>query len=308
MYPKLFGLIAILLFTSCNSDPDDTGNTLPPESIVITDDSFTDSTGTSFFLGSSDCESNGSYFFDNENVYEINFSTDPLPKLFDLSELLPPVGNQLQQGSCTSWAVTYYLKSFQEHLQSNNPYDNTNLMSPAFSYNQLTMGNCNGTAISATLEILKTQGSSILELMPYNPNECATQPDEVIKNAAVINKISEYYYLDNNELTRQMKTLITEKQPIIIAAWLTDKFGIKDNFNLTAYRPHNVNFNEQGGCHAMLVVGYDDNFDAFKVVNSWGTDWGDDGFVWIDYSAFDNTSDPTADFRVISEALIATDL
>ena len=104
--------------------------------------------------------------------------------------------------------------------------------------------------------------------MPYDPNECATQPDEIIKNAAEINKIPEYYYLDNNELTRQMKTLITEKQPIIIAVWLTDKFGIKDNFNLTAYRPHNVNFNEQGGCHAMLVVGYDDNFDAFKVVNS----------------------------------------
>lgn len=308
MHYKLIGLIAFLLLTSCNSDPDDTGLAIPPDSIVIIDDTYTDANGTSFFLGSTDCKSDGSYFFDEQKVYVTNFSTEPLPEQFDLSEFLPPVGNQLQQGSCTSWAVTYYLKSFQEHFESNTPYDNTNLMSPAFSYNQLTMGNCNGTAISATLEILKTQGSSALDLMPYNPKECSLQPDEVIKAAAEINKIAEYYYLSDNELVKQMKTLITENQPIIIAAWLTDKFGVKDNFDLTAYRPHNVNFNEQGGCHAMLVVGYDDNFKAFKVINSWGTDWGDDGFVWIDYSAFDNTSDPTAGFRVISEALIATDL
>lgn len=43
--------------------------------------------------------------------------------------------------------------------------------------------------------------------------------------------------------------------------------------------------NEKGR-HAMVVVGYDDNKGAFKVLNSWGTSWGQGGFGWIAYSAF----------------------
>jgi len=36
----------------------------------------------------------------------------------------------------------------------------------------------------------------------------------------------------------------------------------------------------------MLVVGFDDARRAFKVMNSWGTNWGNDGFCWLDYSYF----------------------
>ncbi len=45
------------------------------------------------------------------------------------------------------------------------------------------------------------------------------------------------------------------------------------------------------GAHAQAIIGFDDNKDtpdgkgAFKVVNSWGTSWGDQGFYWISYKA-----------------------
>ena len=38
----------------------------------------------------------------------------------------------------------------------------------------------------------------------------------------------------------------------------------------------------------MVVVGYADQLKAFKVLNSWGTKWGDRGYAWIDYAAFQN--------------------
>lgn len=38
------------------------------------------------------------------------------------------------------------------------------------------------------------------------------------------------------------------------------------------------------GGHAVLLVGYDDAEQCFIVKNSWGTDWGEDGFFRIDYS------------------------
>jgi hypothetical protein len=38
----------------------------------------------------------------------------------------------------------------------------------------------------------------------------------------------------------------------------------------------------------MCVVGYDDSKfgGAFEIMNSWGTDWGDKGFIWIRYNDF----------------------
>ncbi|NRB62807.1 MAG: hypothetical protein HRU40_07240, partial [Saprospiraceae bacterium] len=37
------------------------------------------------------------------------------------------------------------------------------------------------------------------------------------------------------------------------------------------------------GGHAMVVIGYDHRRGAFKLMNSWGTEWGQQGFIWIKY-------------------------
>ena len=38
--------------------------------------------------------------------------------------------------------------------------------------------------------------------------------------------------------------------------------------------------------HAILIVGWDDFKQAFLIKNSWGTDWGYDGFGWVKYGNF----------------------
>lgn len=44
-------------------------------------------------------------------------------------------------------------------------------------------------------------------------------------------------------------------------------------------------YDEPGGAvlgnHAQVVIGYSDVLNAFKVLNSWGPSWGDEGFAWI---------------------------
>lgn len=42
------------------------------------------------------------------------------------------------------------------------------------------------------------------------------------------------------------------------------------------------------GGHAMCVVGYDDSREggAFEVQNSWGRNWGNEGYTWIRYKDF----------------------
>ncbi|MCI0605228.1 hypothetical protein L0156_19755 [bacterium] len=40
------------------------------------------------------------------------------------------------------------------------------------------------------------------------------------------------------------------------------------------------------GYHAIVLVGFDDNVQAFKIMNSWGGEWGTGGYGWIDYNFF----------------------
>lgn len=53
---------------------------------------------------------------------------------------------------------------------------------------------------------------------------------------------------------------------------------LKDDVPITTNSMHKL--------HAMALVGYDDNKNAFRIRNSWGTDWGDEGSIWVDYDFF----------------------
>lgn len=299
-----------LLSVSCAYDRDDRIEVEQqiPENYESTETIFTTQEAIVYFTGSTECTGNGIYSFDEDNVLDnLEIPTD-LPEEYDLSSLLPPIGNQGRQGSCVSWAITYYLKSFQERIESGLPYSTDKIMSPAYTYNQLTQGICEGTNIEMTLEILKAKGAVSIESFPYLDYSCNIQPTESQNIEAESNKINGYEYLSGENMVLEMKTLINNQTPIIISAFLDSEFGIVDAFGLTAYREHTVDYTVPGGCHAMLVVGYSDQYNAFKVVNSWGEDWGDDGFIWFDYAAFNNVSDVTTDFRVISTAIVAYDL
>ncbi|SKB81705.1 Papain family cysteine protease [Salegentibacter holothuriorum] len=299
----------ILSLTGCYNDRDDldpSGNNNSPEVPQETDNQFVAEDGEIYFTGL-DCTGNGNYILDSENLLEDLSIPNTLPETFDLSKFLPPVGNQGDLGSCTSWATSYYMKSFQEKIESGLPYSEATIFSPSYTYNQLTSNDCGGTSIQETLALIEEQGVAALELFPYTENECTTQPNETITEAAEEARIADYKALSGENMVAEMKTLLTQQQPIIIGAVLSPEFGKTDSFGLTAYREHNVNY-EDVTCHAMLVVGFNDEFNAFKLVNSWGESWGDNGFVWIDYQAFENVADTNASFRVINQAYVAYDL
>jgi C1A family cysteine protease len=39
----------------------------------------------------------------------------------------------------------------------------------------------------------------------------------------------------------------------------------------------------------MVIVGYDDSKNAWRVMNSWGASWCENGYGWIDYNFFPQT-------------------
>jgi len=241
------------------------------------------------------------------NIAEIEIPA-VFPESHDLSSLLPRVGSQGKQGSCVAWAAGYYLKSFQENLENKNngEFFFNNAMSPAFVYNQIKVGSCDdGSQIPDALDLILNTGIVDWEEMPYNANECNTLPTAEQNILAMENKISSFSYLDGDILFEQTKAFLLNDKPVVIAISIdNDFFGVFEGTGDAVYR----NFSKADGAHAILVVGYDDTKEAFKAVNSWGVNWGNNGFVWIDYKAFLEVMDTGSDFKILCEAWVADDI
>ncbi|WP_435261684.1 C1 family peptidase [Tenacibaculum sp. nBUS_03] len=235
----------------------------------------------------------------NSSLVElINLITipDSLPSSVDLSTNIPPVRSQGYQSSCVSWATTYYLKSYQEKIQHNYHYSSyKDVMSPSFVYNQTKEdSNCfSGSSIQNALEFLKTQGTVSWEEFPYSDISCSSLPTNKQLTLAKKNKIKEYYYVNvpdtitkkNYTLINLVKTLLYQKQPIVISMDFKNLDFENQNgqYITNTYSKYPI----EGLCgHAILIVGYDDKMNAFNIVNSWGTNWGNQGYCWVNYNFF----------------------
>ena len=106
--------------------------------------------------------------------------------------------------------------------------------------------------------------------------------------------IDEWRYAKvNYEFLPTAKNALYNGIPLIFGVGLTDSFNalssddsssISSSSGLWEPKP----YEDRLGGHALTIVGYDDNKfgGAFRVVNSWGRNWGDNGYFWMKYSDF----------------------
>lgn len=203
------------------------------------------------------------------------------------SKFFPTPGNQGNQPSCTAWATGYAFMSFYQACKSNRLVkENKHIYSPSYIYQSIKgSGSCtNGTYISDALNFLKTTGNVTMVDCPYDAKSCYT-PSVNLKSIANNYKIKDWFRVEDVKNFNELKAFLTKDIPVIIAAYTDDVFS--NFYNKTE---NDIYFRKQSydksGLHAMLLVGYDNSKNAFKVLNSWGTNWGTKGYVWIDYESF----------------------
>lgn len=198
----------------------------------------------------------------------------------------PSVGNQGQQSSCTAWATGYALMSYYQAKVNKWTIDDDHTFSPAYLYQNIkTCANCNcGTYISSALDFLKDNGNVSFNEFPYEAKSCK-KPDLSLKNSASEYKIKGWLRIEDVNNLTDLKTYLSEGIPIVIASYTDDAFSNYYNKKENEVF-HWKSGNYKGGAHAMLLVGYDNSLGAFKIMNSWGKNWGSSGFVWVDYDSF----------------------
>ncbi len=201
------------------------------------------------------------------------------PSSIDLSPSFPVPGDQGQQNSCVGWAVAYALKSYQEKIENDWPLNTSDhLFSPAFVYNQINDGEDQGCHISDALDLAVQHGIASLATMPYSALDYLGQP-----TSAAVSEASRYRAQSWSRVndTSQIKAALANRKPVIGGVRVYPSFGKLEGVNSV----YNTASNNDLGGHAITIVGYDDNRfgGAFRVINSWGSDWGDNGYFWMPY-------------------------
>jgi hypothetical protein len=85
------------------------------------------------------------------------------------------------------------------------------------------------------------------------------------------------------------KKILSDGQPLVISIRLGTGFHDLSDIK---YNGQNIiwkKFGSRKGNHAMVCVGYDDDLEAIKVLNSWGPSWAMNGYCYIDYSIVESS-------------------
>lgn len=211
-----------------------------------------------------------------------------LPNKKDLSDKLPPIGDQGINNTCVAWAAGYYNRTYlygiEKKLSATELASASNQFSPKdlFRATKLRGTNCGGTSFDAALQVMIDRGIAPLDKVPYtNVDDCEYKPELNADDARP-------FVIDS---FRKIKKDKTEIKSNIVQGKLV-LFGAQCGTLFNDYKGGVFSYegsDTQVDGHAMVICGYDDTKGpngAFKVANSWGKEWGENGFIWIDQDFF----------------------
>lgn len=206
----------------------------------------------------------------------------------DHTHQMSSVKNQGSLGSCVGFAVAA-MKEWQEHhehqkevlegkkdIRKGKEY---NLSESWIYWNAKKIdpwSNSEGTSIRYALKVLNKIGVPTENGYIYDPINIG-KPKKWANLIAVWNIIGKYWRLDT--LTELKLALIKSPVPIGIPCF-SEIFNVGSNGMV----PYPANSKNIKGGHAICCVGYNNDTELIKFKNSWGSNWGENGYGYLPYS------------------------
>ena len=251
----------------------------------------------------------------NNSLTEDDFgfsSEDEVPSSFSLEKYCV-VSNQKQSSSCTGFAVANGAMSILYNLVNDITRSNekwVNRFDPFYVYCSLkdpndlecvSGGGCNcGSKINEGLELIENYGCKKLYLYPEL--KCSSTLNKANLRSMV--ETTGAYSIDGfvnifeyEEVAGEWyKSISIDDMKLYLSYNNPITAGINVNNDFSGLSPDNNKYSSQKGMdgrHAVTIVGYDDYKygGAFRILNSYGLDWGDDGYFWMTYKDFEDQGD-----------------
>jgi len=215
---------------------------------------------------------------------------DPTAKKFDLRDYnaVTSIKNQGMCGSCWAFATLSAIES-NYALKNGKHLD----LAEQTMLSCAKVGNCGGSNPALVYVWLLEDTTAYLQNEKDNPyKEINTTNKEVsvsctypiIKNNDV--KVINFNGFFRDEASSKEEYIATVKEFLV-------EYGAV-NCVLWSNNPEFQNYKGENNViksksdkidHAVNIIGWDDDKQAWLIKNSWGTLWGNNGFAWIDYDA-----------------------
>lgn len=214
------------------------------------------------------------------------------PGSVDLREWCSPIEDQSTIGSCTAQAgvglVEYFeRRAFGKHL------DASRLFLYKVTRNLMQRSGDTGAFLRTTMGAMALFGVPPEEYYPYVTENFDEEPPAFCYSFAQSFQAIDYYRLDPPGSSPEE---ILERIKTNLAAGLPSMFGFTVFDSISrAQGDGEIPYPSRGeravGGHAVVAVGYDDAHKigeaakgAFLIRNSWGRQWGEEGYGWLPYA------------------------
>ena len=219
----------------------------------------------------------------------------PLPSAVDLTADFPSVVNQGELNSCTAATATALVSYFQRRAHGRDVTPSI-LFVYKVSRNLLGLRGDTGALLRTTMQGLRLFGLLPEQRWPSDARNLDVEPPAFLYLYAANYKAKAYYRLDEPGLDRaalllRVRTGLAARLPAMFGLFLFPSIA----FALDGAIPMPYSGERPQLSHAIVAVGYDDAREvrnplggppsrgALKVRNSWGPDWGADGYGWLPY-------------------------
>ena len=204
-----------------------------------------------------------------------------LPDKIDLRTLCSAVEDQGQLGSCTANALVGALE-FLEQKVNTVPFADLSRLFVYYNERVIegTVNSDSGATLRDGIKVLARQGVCSEAAWPYVITRFTRKPGAVCYKQAAAHTISTYHRLNSVD---EMRACLADGYPFVFGFTVYDAFesaAVARNgiVNLPAAKERPL------GGHAVMAVGYDDKAGRFIVRNSWGPDWGKQGYFTMPYA------------------------
>jgi len=225
-----------------------------------------------------------------------------IPDAIDLSDRLPIPGDQGKVGSCVSWATAYAARSYYRFVETGAARnDPRNIASPSYLHDRLRDPKeaCKDSGSHIFLALKYLEGNGLPALTDYGLEAMCNPGAAKVSNPPLGFRIRQgrLIYLRRKDDRSSVSQAVLDKIKLSLAngdpvlmGMIVDKrlmalSGSTVYAEVLGPSPHASAASQYGppGGHAMLIVGYDERRQAFRILNSWGTDWADGGYGWVSY-------------------------
>jgi C1A family cysteine protease len=129
---------------------------------------------------------------------------------------------------------------------------------------------------------LKKLGDCLENIWPYDINKFAVKPSSLAYENARKFQITSYYRLHT---LSEMKHNLNSGYPFVFGFAVYKSFESEKTARTGIVSMPKKTESLLGG-HAVMAVGYDDEKKYMIVRNSWGKNWGDNGYFYMPYEYF----------------------